>query len=80
MLYKTDETGPDFLIKTLQFFLSFLCFGDVKTLFNDTLEGSLPLTLLVANGMHGREGMFHCFAGPTFHDWCLFHKQDDLRS
>ena len=52
--------------KILQFFLSFLLCSYLKTLFNDTLDGSLSLTLLVANGMHGREYLLHWFTGPTF--------------
>ena len=48
---KKNETGSDFLIQTLQFFLSFLRFSYLKTLFNDTLDGSLSLTLLAANAM-----------------------------
>ena len=81
ILYQTDETGTDFLIKSSQFFLSFLCFSDLKTLFNDTLDCSLSLTLLVAQGRHGRECLLPWFTGPTFiltvrtsHDWCLFYK------
>lgn len=32
MLFKTEETGADFLIKTLEFFLSFLRFSDLMIL------------------------------------------------
>ena len=39
MPHKTDETGTDLLIKTFQFFVIFLRFTDLKTIFNDTLDG-----------------------------------------
>ena len=55
MLYKSDETGTDVLIKTLDFFLSFLSFSDFKILLNDTLDGSLSLPLRVTTDVHSRE-------------------------
>ena len=45
MLYKTDETGTDFLIKRLHLDLDFLIFKDLRTRFSPTLDGSLSLTL-----------------------------------
>ena len=45
MLYKTDETGTDFLIKHLHLSLDFLIFKDLRTRFSPALDGSLSLTL-----------------------------------
>ena len=58
MLYKTDETGTEFLIDNLCFFLSFPRVNVFITLLNDILNGSLSLTLQVTR-FFAQLGMFN---------------------